>query len=51
MEQTKYHDKIERYYLTDSDMEKLLNNEDIDIVTKDNRHIKIMYDDSEITVY
>jgi len=43
----KYHDKIKRYYLTKSDIEKLLNDEEIDIITVDNEHIKIIKSDDE----
>ena len=41
----KYHDKIERYYLNKEDIERLENHEDIDILTKDNRHIKLIYEE------
>jgi len=42
-----YHDKIERYYLNAGDIKHLENNEDIDILTKDGRHIKLIYEEED----
>ena len=45
--QISYHDGIERYYLNAGDLERLNDGEEIDILTTDNRHIKLIYEDDE----